>query len=249
MPTDGSGNYSLPDGSVAVNGDVIQASVHNTPLNDIAAGLSARVMANGFKAMTANLQMGGNKVIGLPPAAANPGEAVPYEQYNAAPTETTSGIVELATEVEAQAGADNVRYMTPLRVLQGIQILYATAANIFTGAANKIVSASGLVSAGAYVPADFNATLTLDCDAGLRRSFTVTDDFTLNLTNGKPGHTYVVKITQGAGAPHVITYGANISFGDVDEIVLSNSEGDADLLFFYCDAASAFVSTGARKGI
>jgi hypothetical protein len=52
MPTDGSGNYSLPEDSIAVNGEVIQAATHNTPLADIEAGLSARVMRNGSAALT-----------------------------------------------------------------------------------------------------------------------------------------------------------------------------------------------------
>jgi hypothetical protein len=81
MPTDGSGNYSLPDGSTAVSGDVIEASVHNIPLADIAAGLSARVTRNGSAPMTGDLNLGANRITGLAEGT-NDDHAVPLGQIN-----------------------------------------------------------------------------------------------------------------------------------------------------------------------
>lgn len=57
MPSDGSGNYTLPAGYLAVANDPILVTEHNPPLEDIAAGLTARVMASGAKAMTGHLSL------------------------------------------------------------------------------------------------------------------------------------------------------------------------------------------------
>lgn len=55
MPSDASGNFSLVPGYLAVTGQPIEATQHNPPLEDIAAGLTQRVMASGAKPMTGPL--------------------------------------------------------------------------------------------------------------------------------------------------------------------------------------------------
>lgn len=62
MPTDSNGNYTLPTGYEAVTGETIEAAQHNEPLEDIGAGLTARVMRNGTAPMTANLNMDSHKI-------------------------------------------------------------------------------------------------------------------------------------------------------------------------------------------
>lgn len=62
MPTDSNGNYSLPAGYEAVTGETIEAAQHNEPLEDIAAGMTARVMRNGTAPMTANLNMDSHRI-------------------------------------------------------------------------------------------------------------------------------------------------------------------------------------------
>lgn len=52
MPSDSNGIYSLPSGYLATEGEVIQPSQHNPPLEDIAAGLTARLMRSGAAPMT-----------------------------------------------------------------------------------------------------------------------------------------------------------------------------------------------------
>lgn len=93
MPTDSNGNYSLPDGYLAVTGQTILPSQHNPPLEDIAAALTARVMRNGSAPMTGNLPMGGFKVTGLAAGAAS-GDAV-----NKAQLDAITGIFSKLTEV------------------------------------------------------------------------------------------------------------------------------------------------------
>lgn len=57
MPTDSGGTYSLPSGSTATTGDTILASEHNTPLNDIASALTARLPVDGSKGMSGALKV------------------------------------------------------------------------------------------------------------------------------------------------------------------------------------------------
>jgi microcystin-dependent protein len=56
MPSDANGVYSLPPGYLAVTGETVQPSQHNSPLQDIAAGLTARLSANGANPMTGKLR-------------------------------------------------------------------------------------------------------------------------------------------------------------------------------------------------
>ncbi|MFN8993807.1 MAG: hypothetical protein ACK5X3_09155 [Pseudomonadota bacterium] len=62
MPRDPNGVYSLPAGPIPTTGELAQASQVTTPLNDIAAEITASLPRSGVAAMTANLQMGGFKV-------------------------------------------------------------------------------------------------------------------------------------------------------------------------------------------
>ena len=62
MPSDSSGNYSLPPGYLAQTGQKILASQHNPPLEDIAAFLTGSVPRNGSAPMGADLPMAGFKI-------------------------------------------------------------------------------------------------------------------------------------------------------------------------------------------
>jgi hypothetical protein len=65
MPYDGSGNYSLPDGYLAVSGEDILPENHNPPLEDIGSALSQILLASGVRALTGNLSAGNNKITNL----------------------------------------------------------------------------------------------------------------------------------------------------------------------------------------
>lgn len=57
MPTDAGGTYTLPSGSAATTGTTILASEHNTPLNDVASALTARLPVDGSKGMSGALKI------------------------------------------------------------------------------------------------------------------------------------------------------------------------------------------------
>ena len=78
MPTSG-GIYTLPPVYLANPGTNIRAEQHNSPLQDIAAGLTARMMRDGTTPMLADLPMNGRRVTGLG-AGVNPSDAARIDQ-------------------------------------------------------------------------------------------------------------------------------------------------------------------------
>lgn len=79
MPTGPNGVFTLVPSYRATSGQTIRTEQHNPPLEDIAQGLTDRMMRNGTTPMTANLPMGGRKVTGMAPATAA-GDAVNFGQ-------------------------------------------------------------------------------------------------------------------------------------------------------------------------
>lgn len=65
MPSDSNGVYSLPAGYLAVTGDTILPTQHNPPLEDVASGLTARLMRSGAGPMTGPLK-GADGAVGAP---------------------------------------------------------------------------------------------------------------------------------------------------------------------------------------
>lgn len=57
MPSDANGVYSLPSGYEATTGEIIQASQHNPPLEDLASAISQRLMRSGVAPMTGPLKI------------------------------------------------------------------------------------------------------------------------------------------------------------------------------------------------
>ncbi len=81
-PSDGSGNYSLPAGYLAVAGQIIQPSQHNPPLEDVASALSDSISRTGVTAITADIPLAGFKLTGLGDAT-NPGDALSQQAGDA----------------------------------------------------------------------------------------------------------------------------------------------------------------------
>lgn len=65
MPTDSSGNYSLPASYFVETGDDVLPEQHNPPFEDVASGLTARIHKDGRTVWTGDQQAGGFKVTGL----------------------------------------------------------------------------------------------------------------------------------------------------------------------------------------
>src|SRR5690606_27963133 len=84
----------------ATDGDDAFAAQHNTPLQDIAQGLTERVTRNGTSPMTGNLPMGGFRVSNLG-AAQNGNEAVRLDQIGPAVATSINAATEKATPADA----------------------------------------------------------------------------------------------------------------------------------------------------
>lgn len=71
MPFDGNGNYTLPPGTEATPGTLIDATPYNAFLADIVSALSSLLRRAGDSAMTGNLPMGSNRITGLADGASD----------------------------------------------------------------------------------------------------------------------------------------------------------------------------------
>jgi hypothetical protein len=89
IPYDNNGNYSLPNGYLAVTGQKILASQHNPPLEDIRAALSQVLLRTGVAPMTGPLNLNGFKVTGLLDGTAST-DAVTYAQLQDALSRITN---------------------------------------------------------------------------------------------------------------------------------------------------------------
>lgn len=97
VPSDANGVYSLPSGYEAVTGEVIQASQHNPPLEDLASSMSARLMRSGVAPMTGAFKVVDGSV-GSPGLTFN--------------TDTTSGIYKTANGIGVSVGGSKVAEFT-----------------------------------------------------------------------------------------------------------------------------------------
>lgn len=68
MPSDSNGVFSLVSGYLAADGETIQASQHNPPLEDIASGITGRLPRNGNAAMAGALKLA-DGTVGAPALA------------------------------------------------------------------------------------------------------------------------------------------------------------------------------------
>jgi hypothetical protein len=95
MPDDSGGNYSLPDGYLAVTGQKVRPINHNPPLEDIASALTNRYSRDGRAPLTGNMNANGFKVTRLGNAIAA-GDAVNKSQLDSAVSTLTDGKVNKA---------------------------------------------------------------------------------------------------------------------------------------------------------
>lgn len=96
-PSDANGVYSLPDGSEAVTGEVIQAPTHNNPIQDLASAMSARLMRSGVAPMTGPLKIADGSV------------GSPAIKFN---TDGTTGIYKTTDGIGVSVGGTKVAEFT-----------------------------------------------------------------------------------------------------------------------------------------
>ncbi|MCZ4089321.1 hypothetical protein [Sinorhizobium psoraleae] len=89
MPFDSNGNYSLPNGYLAVAGQTILATQHNPPLEDIGAALSQVLLRSGVAPLSGNLSAAGFKITNAAEGSAD-GDYVTMSQLNEVSADVTA---------------------------------------------------------------------------------------------------------------------------------------------------------------
>lgn len=121
MPFNGTGTFNpLPPPTFpAVTGTVISSTKFNATITDLAGGLSDCVTRDGQSPPTANLPMGGFKLVGLANGS-NSTDSCTYGQMTAAvaaatpaATESVVGVLRFATSAEVLALANNAIGISP----------------------------------------------------------------------------------------------------------------------------------------
>lgn len=156
MSFDGNGNYTVPAGTAAVTGAVIDSTLYNALLADLQTALTKAFLRDGQSAALANLPMGGFKLTGLA-AGTTAGNSVRYEQvgalalaqqsapvtvraYNSASTAMTNNVltkIDFQTEEEDTTGV-----FASSRLTATVAGDYLITANYTPGAASLACFAS-----------------------------------------------------------------------------------------------------------
>lgn len=82
MAFDGNGNYTVPPGTFAVSGELISSAAYNALLLDLQTALSKALLADGQRAATQNIALGGNRITALADAISAT-DAVTKQQLDA----------------------------------------------------------------------------------------------------------------------------------------------------------------------
>ena len=127
------------------------------------------------------------------------------------------GDIGIASQEQAEAGADDTKVMTPLRTAQAQNARYATTAEIQgLSGTNKIPTTAGIATAAALAAPSGASDWTPDWSAFISADWVITANRTLgNPTNVVAGTTRVVRIAGNDGTGRTISFGANFK-GDLN---------------------------------
>ena len=164
MSYDGNGNYTVPAGTTAVTGTVIDSADYNALLADLQTALTKALLRDGQSAALANLPMGGYKLTGLA-AGSNANDSVRFDQLTAgsivntpagsiAATTVQAALNELDTE-KAAAGANND--ITSLAALASVPSVVTTAIAAAVPA-GTLIDFAGTAAPSGYLACPITAT-------------------------------------------------------------------------------------------
>ena len=140
MPRNGAGIYTLPAGNPVITGQVVSSTWANNTLSDMGVALTQSLSADGQTAATANIPLGGNKIINLGNGTL-PTDAATFSQTYNSPSEVT--IASAATTNIGAATSSNI-------IISGTTTITA-----FDSVADGVIR--NVVYSGA-VPITYNAT-------------------------------------------------------------------------------------------
>ena len=149
MPDDSNGNYSLPNGYLAVTGQKVLPSNHNPPLEDIGTALTARYSRDGRAPMLGNVPMGGFLITNMGDGASD-GDAV-----NKGQLDTKAGLETVNTFTKTQKwskGAD---------VASAAALTLGDDGNYFDVTGTTAITSIATVGVGTVIKLHFDGALTL----------------------------------------------------------------------------------------
>jgi hypothetical protein len=164
----------------------------------------------------------------------------------ASATTSAAGIVELATDAEAQAKADTVRAITPSNLAAlAASTTFAGLSEFATSAEYRVgtdtvrsLAVSQVWGAAAEVTLTDAATIAVDFSTFINGVVTLGGNRAMgNPTNEKPGQTGVIRIVQDGTGSRTLSYGTDWEFASGTAPVLSTAAAANDLLFYYVIAA------------
>lgn len=122
----------------------------------------------------------------------------------------------------------------------------ATAANIFAGAADVIVTPAAMEAASVEVTLTDAATIAVDWSTFLTGVVTLAGSRTLGApTNAEPGTWRTIRVTQDAAGDHTLGFNAVYLTADGETINLSAGAGAKDTLYIYCESETLFHVSAA----
>lgn len=171
--------------------------------------------------------------------------ATAFSNIKQASTETATGVVELATTAETQAGTDAVRAVTPA----GLTAKEATSAQYVANTADRILTTDQVWGAAALVTLTDAATISVDMSTLINATVTLAGNRTLaSPTNEKIGQSGVIYIVQDATGSRTLAYGSEWKFPGGTAPTLSTAANAVDALY-YTVRASGFIAANLVKDI
>jgi len=121
----------------------------------------------------------------------------------------------------------------------------ATNAEVWSAAADKVITTDLLESAGGFVVVTDAATITLDWDAGVNFQVTLAGNRTLaNPTNAQPGTWRILRVIQGTGGNKLISsWGTRFQHPYGVKPSLATAAGAHDILQLFCVTTNLIVVT------
>lgn len=198
-------------------------------------------------ATTAEVTAGTETAKAISPDALNASaptmSAANMSSYPAA-TEILAGILEILTQVEADAGTDDVRALTALKLKNYANDLLNLTAVTTSG--DLTVGGNGVFEGQAYSETNTladAATIATDCDDGNVHEVTLGGNRTLGApTNLKDGATYIWIISQDGTAPRTLAYNAVFKFPGGVAPILSTGNNEIDILTGVSDGTNIYCT-------
>lgn len=120
----------------------------------------------------------------------------------------------------------------------------ATAANVYAGDANKVITADNMFTTEVAVP--YSAAQTFDFSTFINASIALTGNITsVTLSNIKAGQSGQIRFIQDAAGSRKLpaTFNANFKFPGGVQPILSTAANAVDIIFFSCISASICYAT------